>query len=195
MKNGLNVKELCKLIRARRNRMLWMRSGSTQYVSDRAFMVRFSDEEVAENAMPREVLVTLFTVFAQLPKDGEALSLWFGESKRQPIPEAAAGLFNVKGLPGNAEVTNLLEVTNRKSRILYRVIRARIKEQEVFIRVDESYMSLVNNFEEFPPRVGGKMMPIAFGKDIIILPIRLAGTRVDDDVLDLLGERRGGSCL
>lgn len=175
---NINLKALCKQIKKDASRsLIWTVSNGTHYITNRHWMIKYR-----YNNMPREVLVQMFSAFAQIPEDGHSLILTrFNGLEIQDKPEISCELLfkSCEDFESNGVLTNIiLDYGDFKCRV--------IKSKDTIIRLDETYMSMVD-FDKDNARCAGRLQPISFcDNQLIILPFRTENETENNDILELL---------
>jgi hypothetical protein len=169
---SINTKELCKKIkRAGYRSLIWQVADGAHYVSNRQWVVRFRE-------LPREVLISLFAVFAEIPGEGQTLAIT-GGTLRQNAKYDFKPIFAGISLASSAQVTPFLRIFDTKLRM--RAIRL----QSGTAYINEDYMTILSDFEG--AQGTGVMAPVFFcGGDVVLMPFRVSGPDESDALLDTL---------
>ena len=156
--SGINIKELCKQLRAdgKHGAVLWTREESKHYLSNRHYAVRF-------NELPKEVLITLFSIFCKVAEVGETLFSQGGFVVEQPKPVDFSKFYCPEKANINGEKTPYIRDFGDKK------FAAVIKFPNRVSFVDEKYMKLAADVKELK------------GTDSAFTPLYLA----DDDLMVL----------
>lgn len=172
---GLNIKELCRLIRADKKRIIWSRSDGYHYITNRRWLVRFKDGE-----LPQEVLVLLFSIFAEIPEPGRSLV-----SSLSHLPLRNKDALDVRQIyqgfdtAVEGEVTPFIKDATMQLRI--------VKWQDDILYLDENYLSMVDIGSAGPPKCVGKLSPVFFlDGDVVVLPVRTMDDEQDKELLEAI---------
>lgn len=170
MNNGLDIKGLCKQIKADKNCMIWSLKNGIHSITNRKWMIDF-------DSVPREVKLLLLSIFGSQPDEGTCLSM---------------SAYNYEPMNGVA-VRGVNELINDHIPAKYtkflvdqeKVGNLRIfKTDEYFVYIQETYLQAINKNIGFQ-NIGsvGAMAPLCFENiNYIVLPVRVPKT---DDLLTL----------
>jgi len=160
MKSLINTKTLCKQLKKDRS-IIWKREGSTHYITNRMYMVRFEE-------LPADVMTTLFGRFLQIPDDGETLHSINGEVS---VPKNGLNFTSVYQ-PGNAVIEG--RVTSYIKNLDKSQARV-IKFNDRFAVVNDEYFKLSEEKNQVFITSDSLMAPMYFAnKQLLILPFRIA---------------------
>jgi len=171
---NINIKELCKQIKKSPS-IIWTVQNGTHYVTNRHWAVRYTE-------LPREVLIQLFCIFAEIPKEGETIS--FSKSYGF-VSHSSANVERV--FKDQEKVTDTGLVTPYlKTHDDYGNLRI-IKIGKEFAYINEDYMKLVTDCESTSVVCSGRLSPISFYDNmLIILPVRTANEKDSGVINELL---------
>ncbi|OXL83152.1 hypothetical protein BCV73_08725 [Paenibacillus sp. SSG-1] len=169
--NGLNIKGLCKQIKASRKNMMWSLNDGVHTITDRYWMAQFKE-------IPKEVQIELYAIFAQFPEEGMHIRYdRFSDS-------ILKGVF--------IDHTSILDGANKgepakDTRFSYDLngMTARVfKRDDIYSYVNEGYLLAVKEYDG-EILMTGKMQPVYF-KDAsyLVLPYRM-GNAPEKEVLEL----------
>lgn len=170
---GFNLKEVCKQIKYDGKRsLIWSRENGHHYVTNNHWMMRFVDGQ-----MPREILVTLFSIFAEIPKEGRALIMHTGIQNEIKAVNVQ-GVYSLFANSGDGEITPFIKD-------LGSVKMRAIRYNEEVVYINEAYSMMVY-MESHKPQCSGKLTPVFFMDGaFVILPYRAPGGN-DTSILDEL---------
>jgi hypothetical protein len=165
--NGLNIKGLCKQIKADKHCMIWSLNKGTHTITNRHWLIKF-------DALPREVLVTLLSIFGEFPEDGTLLqNVGYSDT---PLRNVALTEERWKPVAEGKPI--------KYTRYLYddgdsRNLRV-FKLEDQFVFVKEQYLQAVDeNFGREDIKCNGVYQPVFFADlNYLVLPMRM--TKVDD---------------
>jgi len=161
---GFNLKQVCKQIKAAgRNNILWWRNDGRFYITNRHWIIRLPDDK-----LPREILIQLFSIFAEIPADGQILSAVVRNKESISIPKDLDIVYghmkNIK--PG--KITPFIKTSESKHIPNLRVIQ--YKDQILY--VNDDYIRMVD-IERETPYCTGKHSPVFFlDGTFAVLPMR-----------------------
>jgi hypothetical protein len=164
--NGLNIKGLIKQIKADKHQMIWSLNNGTHTITNRHWLIKF-------DALPREVLVTLLSIFGEFPEDGSLLqNVGYSDT---PLRNVALTEERWKPVGEGKPVKYTRYLHDFGSGYL-RVFKA----DDQFTFVKEEYLQAVDqNFGRENIKCNGTYQPIFFADlNYLVLPMRM--TKVDD---------------
>lgn len=173
---GINLKEVCRQIKASGKRaLIWSRQEGFHYITNRHWMLRFADDQ-----LPREVLVVLFSIFAMIPEPGKTIVSYFGDVKEDKLGNMDKIYSPLESAPPG-KITPFSKDIDEKSRM--RVIQSGTE----FIYLNEEYARMVDHDEV--PYCSGVLTPVFFlDGAVIILPYRNTSDKRDQTLLtELVG--------
>ncbi|MDG0053033.1 hypothetical protein MMB75_05020 [Paenibacillus sp. P2(2022)] len=178
MNKELNTKEICKQIKSSGNNgcIIWSRETNQHFVSNRHFLIRFDE-------LPKDVLVSLFSIFFKLPEVGQTLQSVYGEVDEKGTPLNVASIYKPEQQSIEGEVTKYLKEFDEK--LLLRVIK--FPGHESYI--NEKYMKMTKDKN---PKVEKNIatVPVYFANgDLILLPVRDT-SKEDKKIVDMLRNRK-----
>jgi len=163
---NINIKELCKQIK-KSHYFIWSLKGGINYLTNRHWAIKYE-------TLPREVLVQLFTIYAEFPEEGTSLVYQgaFGVSKLDKV--------DIKKVFDDAQkdqiagkVTPFIKVSGVLS---MRVIKC----NEKFIFVSDDYLKNISDVEESEPFCKGQLNPVTFcNNNFLVLPYRMQTVEVE----------------
>lgn len=170
---NINLKELCKQIK-KSNNMIWALIDGVHYITNRHWAVKYE-------SLPREILIELFAVFAEIPEAGAAIQMrrgWEVSRANVDIKKVFDDLSAVVQKQG--EVTPYLKLSDKDS---MRVIK--IGDEPIYVNND--YMKIIKDVVISNPTSAGKYQPIAFNENtLILLPYRMTNSKDDETIAELL---------
>jgi hypothetical protein len=169
---NINEKELCKQIK-KSVTMIWSVVDGTHYFTNRHWAVKYDD-------LPRYVLVTLFSMFAVVPQEGESLSVRKGEEASRFGANIKKAFDDQSSITNKGEVTPFLKLYDTYN---LRVIK--VGNEPAYVNND--YMKIIKDVENSNPVTLGTKSAISFNDNtVILLPYRLSNDREDGIVKELL---------
>lgn len=157
----MNISEICKRLQAEgKGHLIWSHEKGRDIVSNRHFLLKFDE-------LPRQVLVTLFSIYLRVPQIGETIILHCGEEVKSNIDFNKVYTPNQQTEIGN--ITNFIYEIDRKLSL-----RA-VKIGKRFAYVNNSYAKMAT-VDCRVLSTDGKYVPIYFCHeigDLMILPYRL----------------------
>lgn len=170
---GVNIKELCKRIKKdSRRRLIWTLEKDVHYVSNGHWAVRFDN-------LPRDVLISLFSVFAKIPSEGFSMVTTRWDVEERPAVSMTKVFRDCESYKSDGTVTNIIIDYGKE---VYRVIKA----DEYLIKINNEYMSLAEPGSK-PVKCSGRMLPVSFGDNqLIIIPVRNENAKEDETIKGLL---------
>ncbi len=166
----INEKELCKQIKkSAKIGLIWTIQEGMNYITNRHWAVRYRE-------VPRDVLVALFSVFAQLPEEGQTLNFTFGQTVETNV--------NVKRVFDESNDNDVKgKVTSYLSDSYGPYMVRIINSDKGFIYIKDDYMKMVGDEE---PLCKGINTPVSFcDNNFIILPVRVSNNN-DNTLHDLI---------
>jgi len=160
---GFNVKQVCKQIKATSKSILWWRHDGRYYITNRHWIIRLPVDE-----LPREILIQLFSIFAEIPTEGNILSMFGGNRGNVPIPKDLGVVYDHMEKMKPAQVTPFVKTSESKNVPNLRVIQ--YKDQILY--VNDDYIRMVD-IERETPYCTGKHSPVFFlDGTFAVLPMR-----------------------
>lgn len=173
--NGINLKELCKQIKkSGKSYLIWVLQDGMHYISNRHWAVKF-------NVLPREVLIALFSVFADQPKAGIS---FINTPMGLQISKIDDSKINIKDI-FEQSLQNADEGVITNVVIDYDNVSMRIfKTSDYITRINNDYASMTEIKEG---KSAGQQKPISFcNNDLIILPFRATSNDEDELIRSVL---------
>jgi len=155
---NINIKELCKQIKKSKF-FIWSLVDGVHYLTNRHWAIKFTE-------LPRDVLIQLFSIYAEVPTEGKTLSRYRGgDITESPVNVAKvfddASINQVSG-----SVTPFLKVHDELN---MRVINLNGK----FTYVNNEYLKIIADINRSNPAGRGMFTPICFNDNtFIVLPYR-----------------------
>lgn len=157
----MNISEICKRLQAEgKGHLIWSREKGRDIVSNRHFLLKFDE-------LPRQVLVTLFSIYLRVPQIGETIIMQRGEEVKSTIDFNKVYTPDKQSEMGN--ITNFIYEIDRKLSL-----RA-VKIGKHFAYVNNSYAKMAA-VDCWVLSTDGKYAPIYFRHeigDLMILPYRV----------------------
>jgi len=156
---SINIKELSKQIKKwSRRYLIWTLEDGIHYVSDRHVAFRF-------NELPKEVLISLFSVFVRQPSEGRSLVM-------TPVGDEEKTAISMKSVFRDSEQFAIdgvvTKVVVNYEDYAHRVIQA----GDYLVRVDEMYMKMANGEQVL---CKGRHNPVLLcDGQMLLLPIRIS---------------------
>lgn len=173
---GINLKEVCRQIKLSGKRsLIWSRQEGFHYITNRHWLIRFADDQ-----LPREVLVVLFSVFAMIPENGKTYMTHL-EAVNEQKPPGFNSIYSQLETAKPGKITPFSKDLTEKWRM--RIIQFGSE----FIFLDEEYARMVDQDEV--ASCAGKLSPVFFlDGAVVILPYRNTGDKSDQTALtELVG--------
>jgi hypothetical protein len=150
----INEKELIKQIKKSKHTMIWTIKDGVNYITNRHWMARYK-------TVPQVVLTTLFSIFAQIPKEGQALVMSCGITLEQKYINCGKMYDDaIKGSQGI--VTSYIKESGN---ILMRVI----KYKGDYLYLNNDFFKIAD--DDYAPKCNGKLAPLLFcDDDLLLLP-------------------------
>lgn len=175
---NINIKELCKQIK-KSHCVIWTLENGIHYITNRHWMIKFAE-------LPREVLIQLFSIFTEIPSEGESLICQRDSIDRKPAVRCEFIFEEAMKGPKPGEITEFVKVKDPKLQI--RVLNF----GTFFCYTNEDYMKILRDFEESKPFGSGVYRPISFNDNtFVILPYRVSNDKADTEMLSELLEDIG----
>ncbi|BBI32344.1 hypothetical protein [Cohnella abietis] len=168
---NINIKELCRQIKKSHN-FIWTLKEGVHYLTNRHWAIRYEE-------LPREVLVQLFAIYAEIPEQGKALVYQSGTGVSHMDEVDVKKIFdNASKDQFIGEVTSFIKVSGD--------LRMRvIKINGQFIYLNEEYLKILSDIESSQPYGKGQLRPLTFFDNMfLVLPYRT--TTVDVEILQKL---------
>lgn len=165
--NGLNIKGLCKQIKSDKNSMIWSLRDGCHTITNRHWLIEFDE-------MPREVLVTLLSVFGEAPEDGMLLQ----NAHYSDTPLRNVALTDERWKPvGEGKPATYTSFIHDAGRVGYLRV---FKQEDQFIFINENYLQAVGeHFGRENIKCNGYFQPVYFENiNYLVLPMRM--TKVHD---------------
>ena|GEM_PF-1948773 len=181
--NGLNIKQVCKQIKAAKPSILWWRNNDQYYVTNRHWIIRLPVDQT-----PREILIQLFSIFAEIPAEGQILNSWHGSisniSKISQDVDGTVYSYMQKAVIG--KVTPLVKVGDMDVPDL-RLIHYKGKDgKNRILYVNDEYIRMVDIKRE-PVYCSGEHSPLFFMDGVLaVLPMRRYAEPDDDEAKFIL---------
>jgi len=162
MENKINIKELCKRIRAgsKSGAIIWSREENRHFISNRHWLVKFDE-------LPREVTIALFSVFCKIPNVGQSFTAQAGVEHEQSSPIN----FNKIYEPDNQMIIGRATpfIKDLGNKLCARVVSF----PDHYSIVNEDYMKLAVDSSEIRTSEKNHNMPVYLAEgDLLILPYR-----------------------
>ncbi len=173
MNSLINTKELCKQLRVdgKHGMVIWTREANEHFISNRHYAVRFHE-------LPRDVMITLFSIFCRLAEVGETLHSHSGRviDVQKPVD------FSKVYCPEKASVTgSKTPYTRDMGRKLFTAV---IKFSSHVSYVDEKYIKLANETETIKTTDSPHAPLYLANDDLMVLPYRT--TNPSDFIISLI---------
>ena len=166
---GFNIKQVCKQIKADGKSILWWRQNGLFYITNRHWIIRLPVDE-----LPREILIQLFSIFAEIPNEGEILSDFTGKNN---IPKCDF-VYSQMGKARPGKVTPFVKTFEPKNFPNLRVIQ--YKDQILY--VNDNYIRMVD-FEHETVYCTGKHSPVFFlDGAFAVLPMRQDDRSLSEEI-------------
>lgn len=171
----INTKELCKQIKSAKRNLIWSVKNDIHYISNRHWMVRYKE-------LPRDVLITLFGVFAEIPQNGDTFTAGHSGIHKDGNVNCEQTYKDIEQRSlSKGFVTNFLKTKGKD--LVLRVINF----QTSFAMVDDSYIRLVEDFSGSEVKGGGVFHPmLCCDGDLILLPVREGNTHENQLLHELI---------
>lgn len=180
---GLNVKQVCKQIRAAKLSILWWRKNDQYYITNRHWILRLPVDQT-----PREILIQLFSIFAEIPDEGRILNSWRGSvSSIAKIPQDVDGaVYSHMQMAVMGKITPLVKVSDTDDPDL-RIIHYKGKDdKDRIVYVNDEYIRMADIKRE-PVYCSGERSPLFFlDGTLAVLPMRRYAEPDDDETKFIL---------
>lgn len=165
---GLNIKQVCKQIKAAKLRIIWWRNNNQYYITNQHWIIRLPVDQI-----PREILIQLFSIFAEIPDEGRILNSWRGSvSSIAEITQAVDGaVYGHMKKAVMGKITPLVKVSDTDNPDL-RIIHYKGKDnKDQIIYVNDEYIRMADIKRE-PVYCTGKHSPVFFlDGSFAVLPV------------------------
>jgi len=175
MIKGLNVKGLCKQIKASKNNLIWSLKDGIHVITNRHWMITFEE-------IPKEVLVTLFSLFVKMPEEGTALQA--SHFNREVSELIAVDVDKIRETAKNGTISTLTNLFSRSGDLVTRIF----KTSEGFLYVKADYMHAINEYGDVGEILSsGKHSPVLFKNiNYLILPYRREHNLLEECLIEEL---------
>lgn len=169
----VNTKELCKHIKQSANRyLIWTVENGVHYITNRHWAVKFTE-------LPRDVLISLFAVYARMPQEGISLvRTVYGDEERPAVSLEKIYAKSAESL----DIGTITSIIVERDKEQYRVL----KTPNAIIKLNNKYMSMIDKDINMA-KCSGKNEPVFFGDNqVILLPVRADEPKENETINELI---------